>query len=109
LVEEVRRLARTDVRVAQICRDAGMFAAERGFQRPSYQTVRRLVLRERSLLALPSPVDPLLDGWLRARSPANAVEEAFRRAQDRAATRAVIEAERARRPGGGEPAAGRDK
>ena len=109
LVEEVRRLARTEARVAQICRDAGRFAAEHGFQQPSYQTVRRLVLRERSLLELPGPVEPLLAGWLRARSPVDAVDEALRRVQDRAAARAAIEAERAWRPGGVTRAPGEPK
>ena len=94
--------------MAQICRDAGRFAAAHGFQRPSYQTVRRLVVRERAWHALPHPVDPLIDGWLQARSPAGAVHEAFRRADHRAAVRASLEAERAWRPGGGGPAAARE-
>jgi hypothetical protein len=101
LVDELRRLAASTLSVAEICREAGRFSASRGFQRPSYETVRRLVERERELRALPSVVDPLLDGWLRARSPENAVDEAFRRAEHRAAARGRIESERTRRPRGG--------
>ena len=109
LVDEIRRLARTEARVAQICRDAGRFAADRGFQQPSYQTVRRVVVRERLRIALPSPLDPLVEGWLRARSPASAVEEALRRAEVRAATKAAAEAEGAWRPAGDPEAPGRRK
>lgn len=98
LLEELRRLAGTNRSAAQICREIGGFASSHGLPRPSYQTVRRLVLRERAYRALPTVVDPLVDGWLRARSPRNAVDEAFRRAQRRAAARARIDAERAWRP-----------
>ena len=100
LVAELRRLSHSSLSVAQICRELGRFAARNGFKRPSYETVRRLVQRERAVQALPSVVDPLLDGWLRAGSPANALDEAFRRARRHADARAVIEAERVWRPAG---------
>lgn len=103
LVAEIRRLAADRSSIAGICRDAGAFAERNGFYRPSYEHVRRLVHRERRLRELPGSGAALVDGWLRARSPENAVDEAFRRAGKRRAARERIEAERvvatARSPG----------
>ena len=98
LVAEIRKLAGQRNSIADICRDAGAFAERNGFDRPSYEHVRRLVHRERALRELPHPGDALVDGWLRARSPENAVDEAFRRAQQRRAARERIDAERIWRP-----------
>jgi len=98
LVAEIRKLAVQRGSIADVCRDAGAFAERNGFDRPSYEHVRRLVHRERALRELPHPGDALVDGWLRARSPENAVDEAFRRAQERRAAREQIEAERTWRP-----------
>jgi hypothetical protein len=100
LAVEIRRLAASDASPAQIRRDVGPFADERGFQRPSYEAVRRLVQRERDARALPGVAGPILDGWLRARSLQNAADEAFRRAEERAAARRALDEERAWRPGG---------
>jgi hypothetical protein len=101
LVEELRRLAASDASTAEICRRLGRFAAARGLHRPSYESVRRLVRRERDYRSLPGVADPIIDGWLRARSLQNAADEAARRAERRRWARAVIEAERAWRPTGG--------
>ena len=100
LVVELRRLAASDASTAEIRRALGEFAGERGFCRPSYEAVRRLVLREREYRALPGVAEPIVQGWLRARSLPNAADEAFRRAERRAWARAAIEAERAWRPDG---------
>ena len=100
LLEEMRRLSATELTAAEICRRIGQFACTHDFQRPSYQTVRRLVERERLVGALPGLAEPLVHGWLRARSPQSAIDEAFRRAEQRAAARARIDAERVWRPVG---------
>lgn len=100
LVVELRRRAASDASIAEICRALGESAAAQGFIRPSYESVRRLVARERDFLALPGIAEPILDGWLRVRSPRDAVDEAFRRAEQRAWRRAAIESERAWRPDG---------
>lgn len=100
LVVEICRLAASDTSAAQIRRDVGPFAEARGFQRPSYEAVRRLVQRERDLHELPGVTGPILEGWLRARSLQNAADEAFRRAEARAAVRRSLEEERAWRPSG---------
>ena len=101
LVVEIRNLALPGRPIADVCRDACAFAEQNGFCRPSYEHVRRLVHRERALRELPRAGDALLEGWLRARSPENAVDEAFRRARERSAARQQIDAERAWRPLGG--------
>ncbi len=75
-------------------------AEERGFTYPSYEQVRRLVTRHRRMQAMPGPAAPLIEGWLRARSPENAVEEARRRSLERRYARDALEAEREWRPDG---------
>lgn len=102
LVVEVRRLAASDASVAEIRRDLGRFADGRGLPRPSYEAIRRLVRRERALRALPGVVDPIVDGWLRVRSPQNAADEVLGRYERRVAARAAIEQERDWRPSGGD-------
>lgn len=101
LVAEIRALAGRDLPVADVWRAAGAFADLNEFGRPSYEHVRRLVVRERAYRAMPTVAGPLVDGWLRLRSPGNAVDEAFRRARERAVARSRIEAERAWRPESG--------
>ena len=100
LVVEVRRLAASDASAAEICREIGRIAEERTISRPSYEAVRRLVRRERSLRSLPGIADPILEGWLRARSPQSAADEAIRRHERRARERTAIEKERDWRPSG---------
>jgi hypothetical protein len=100
LVVEIRRLAASDASPAQIRREVGRFADAHGFQRPSYEAIRRLVRRERDLRALPGITGPVLDGLLRVRSLQNAADEAFRRAERRAAAKRSLDGERAWRPGG---------
>jgi len=100
LVVELRRRASSDASIAEICRALGESAVEQGLSRPSYESVRRLVARERDFLALPGIAEPILDGWLRVRSPRDAADEAFRRAEQKAWRRAAIESERAWRPDG---------
>ena len=100
LVEAIRKLDEPGRPYADLWRDACAFAERNGFTRPSYEHVRRLAHRHRALGALPTPSDALADGWLRARSPQNAVDEAFRRARERRVARERIEAERSWRPGG---------
>jgi len=98
LVETIRKLSEPDRPVADIWRGACAFADHRGFTRPSYEHVRRLVLRERDRRGLPSAGDALVDGWLRARSPQDAVDEALRRATERRIARDRLDAERSWRP-----------
>ena len=100
LVEAVRSLDAPDRSVASVWRDACAFADANDFQRPSYEQIRRLVRRERAIRELPSAVDAVVDGWLRARSPASAGEEALRRARERKVARAWIDLERSWRPTG---------
>lgn len=87
--------------IADVWRAACALADERGFTHPSYEQIRRLVHRRRDLAAMPGPGAPLIDGWLRVRSPENAVDEAIRRAYERRLARAVVEAEQDWRPSSG--------
>jgi hypothetical protein len=98
LVAEVRSTDDGRRPIADVWRDACAFAERRGFARPSYEHVRRLVLRERAIRELPGVAEPLVDGWFRARSPESAVEEAVRRQRERRAARARIDAEQSWRP-----------
>jgi hypothetical protein len=100
LVVEVRRLGASDRSTAEICREAGRFAAGHGFHRPSYETVRRLVRNARDDADLPGVWEPILEGWLRARSLQSASDETFRRAERRARARRAVEDERSWRPEG---------
>lgn len=100
LVETIRTLAGSERTIAQIWRDAGAFAERSGFCRPSYEHVRRLVHRQRALNELPTASEAVLDGWLRVRSPQNAMDVAIDRARARRAARAEVDAERVWRPDG---------
>jgi hypothetical protein len=84
--------------IADVWRQACVFAHENGFAQPSYEHIRRLVHRQREIRELPRASDAILEGWLRARSPENAADEAFRRARERRAARDRIRAEKAWRP-----------
>jgi hypothetical protein len=77
-----------------------VLADEHGFTHPSYEQVRRLVHRQRRILGMPGPAAPLIEGWLRARSPESAVHEAIRRSTERRIARAALDAGRDWRPGG---------
>jgi hypothetical protein len=100
LVEALDSLDGPDRSIADVWRAACRLADEHGFTSPSYEQIRRLVHRRRSIRAMPGPGRPIVEGWLRARSPQNAVDEATRRARERRLARAALEAERAWRPGG---------
>jgi hypothetical protein len=100
LVVELRRLAASDASIADIRRELGRYAERHALTRPSYETVRRLVTRERELRSLPGIAGPIVEGWLRSRSLQDAADEAFRRHDARTAARAAIEQERAWRPSG---------
>jgi hypothetical protein len=100
LVVKLRRLAASDASVAEIRRELGRYAERRALARPSYEAVRRLVIRERELRSLPGIAGPIVEGWLRVRSLPDATDEALRRHDRRAAARAAIERERAWRPSG---------
>ena len=100
LVQALWSLDRPDRAIADVWRDVCALAEERGFTYPSYEHVRRLVQRHRRIRAMPGPAGPLIEGWLRARSPENAVDEARRRARERRIELKMLEAEREWRPGG---------
>jgi hypothetical protein len=102
LVEALARMDEPGLPIAEVWRRACAYADEHGFTRPSYEQIRRLTHRERALRALPGPLDPLIDGWLRARSPESAVNESMRRHRERTAARSDVRAERTWRPAGGE-------
>jgi hypothetical protein len=99
LILALRRLDGPDRSIADVWRAVCAVADERGFTYPSYEQVRRLVTHHRQLHAMPGPAGPLIDGWLRARSPENAVHEAMRRSLERYA-REALEEERKWRPQG---------
>jgi hypothetical protein len=100
LVEALHSLDGPDRSIADVWRAACVFADGQGFTHPSYEQVRRLVHRHRRVRAMPGPGAPLLEGWLRARSPESAVHEALRRSHERHVARMVLDAEREWRPGG---------
>ena len=103
LVEALPSLDGPNRSIADVWRAACAFADGHGYTYPSYEQIRRLVHRQRAVRAMPSPVGALAEGWLRARAPENAVDEATRRAHERRVARAAIDDERAWRPGGARP------
>jgi hypothetical protein len=100
LVEALASLDGPDRSIADVWRDACALADQRGYTYPSYEQIRRLVHRHRRIRAMPAPGAPLIEGWLRTRSPESAVHEATRRSQERRLAKAVVTREREWRPGG---------
>jgi hypothetical protein len=98
LVAALPSLDEPGLPIAEVWRRVCAVAEENGCTRPSYEQVRRLVHRERAIRALPAVGDPIVEGWLRARSPQGAFDEAVRRHRERSAARAAVEAERGWRP-----------
>jgi hypothetical protein len=69
VLEEIERLASSQLSSAEICRRVGEKSERLGRPRPSYQRVRSLVREIRRRPHRPSTTDVLLDIAFRARPP----------------------------------------
>jgi hypothetical protein len=76
LRQELERLARKPLSIAEINRRLGRLAAARGITRPSYARVRQLVNNERDRVREPSWGELLLDVDLRLRDPTVLLDKA---------------------------------
>ena len=69
LLEQIERLAQTELPIAEINRRVGVTAGKRGVPRPSYERVRVLVNAARRLRKEPSTAAVLVDIAFRSRPP----------------------------------------
>jgi len=76
LTREIVRLAKEPDSIAEINRQVGELAWQRGLVRPSYARVRQIVNLERDRVPEPSWAELLLDVDLRLRDPAALLDKA---------------------------------
>lgn len=69
IVAAIGGLDSRDVPIAEVWRRACALAELIGLSRPSYEQIRRLVHRERTIRALPGSLDVVADVIFRVRAP----------------------------------------